>query len=297
MSELSVVIPAVNGWPALKECLTALLRQDSAHPLEILVADRTGGAHSHGAHRLDPAIRILPAEPTTSIPRLRAQAIRAATAEIVGVIEDHVVVPSSWVDRMLAVHRRGARVVGGPIVNGATERTVDWAAFLCEYHASLRPRPAGEVHWLPGNNVTYRRDLLLPHLDLLDAGGWEDALHNALRAEGASLIYDPDVAVRHCMRYESGREYVHQRFLYSRAFAGARLEDRSTARRLAHAFAALGLPAILLARVAREVLTHPVPRPPLARPLPLIVVFVLAWAVGEVVGALRGPGDALERIR
>jgi hypothetical protein len=41
----------------------------------------------------------------------------------------------------------------------------------------------------------------------------------------------------------------------------------------------------------------PEARADLAKSLPMLSLFVVAWALGEVVGAWVGPGDALGRVR
>ena len=109
---------------------------------------------------------MLEAPPDTSIPALRALGFAAARAEIIGVLEDHIIVPRDWVQRMLAAHQDEAQVVGGAVDNMAQERLVDWAAFLCEYSHCLAP-PAGIGGWIPGNNVTYQQKVLEHFSDIL----------------------------------------------------------------------------------------------------------------------------------
>ena len=92
-------------------------------------------------------------------------------------------------------------------------------------------------------------------------------------------------------------EYLSQRYLYARSYAGARMAGRPIGARLAYAAGTLVLPAVLIVRIARGVWGSGRYRGQLLRSLPLIGVFVLAWAGGETVGALAGPGDALSRVR
>jgi hypothetical protein len=72
------------------------------------------------------------------------------------------------------------------------------------------------VEWLTGNNVVYRREAVAKHLALLDAGQWENALHDALRAEGVKLWCDPQLVIGHKKHYSFG-EYFSQRYLYARS--------------------------------------------------------------------------------
>jgi hypothetical protein len=41
-----------------------------------------------------------------------------------------------------APYEEGALAVGGAVENGSVERTVDWAAFFCEYARFMPARPA-----------------------------------------------------------------------------------------------------------------------------------------------------------
>lgn len=292
---LSVAVPSVNGWGYLRRCLAALDAQRGSRP-EVVVADRVGSAVRDPLREEAPWAVLVEAPADTTIPELRARAFRACRGDVVGVVEDHVQVPADWSERMLAAHREGALVVGGSVENAARDRLVDRAAFLCEYSHCLDPGAAGPADGLPGNNVTYRRELLERFRDVIGEGRWEDRLHDALRASGIDLTSRPDIRVAHEMHYTVG-DYVAQRFLYSRAFAALRLRDASVPRRAAYGLAAAALPPVLLGRIVRRVWRSDRPRSLLLRSLPLLALFSVAWAAGEAVGALGGDGGALARVR
>jgi GT2 family glycosyltransferase len=292
--DLSVVIPSVNGWDDLRDALAALAGQTGDGALEVIVVDRVGDS-VRGPLRSDyPEVTLIEVAAAVPIPLMRAAGFAACRAGIVGVIEDHVIVPPDWAQRMLAAHEAGAVVVGGAVVNAACDRLVDWAAFLCEYSHCLEP-PAGVAEWLTGNNVTYRRELLERFRATIEEGRWEDHLHGALRASGVPLLSRPDIVVGHKKHY-SIRQYLQQRYLYARAFAGMRLEAAGRLRRMGYGGAALLLPGLLFYRIVSRVLAAQRHGRELIRSLPLLALFVSAWAAGEVVGSWRGPGDTLARV-
>ncbi len=293
--DLSVVIPSVNGWSDLEGCLQALACQSGAIAIEVLVADRVGESVRGPLREKYADARILETVPEMSIPALRALAFTEARAEIVGVIEDHVIVAPDWAERMLAAHREGAQVVGGSVDNAARERLVDWAAFLCEYSHCLAP-PVGSAEWLTGNNVTYRRSLLEQFKDVVSQEHWEDRLHDAIRRTGVVLESRPDIRVGHKKHYKAG-EYLHQRYLYARSHAGMKGARAGQIQSLACGFAALALPPLLLFRTVARVLRARRYRTELIRTFPLLALFVVSWAFGEAVGYWRGPGDALRKVR
>jgi len=297
MSEpaLTVVVPSVNGLGDLVGCLSALERQRTDLDLEVLVVDRCGESVRAEARRRFPSARILEAPPGTTIPDLRAMAFAAATGKSVAVIEDHVIVPDGWARALLDAQGDAEVVVGGAIENAAVDRLVDWAAFLCEYSHCLVPLPEGPTDWLPGNNVVYPRALLARYQSVLGGGQWENRLHDAMRRDGITLVCRPQIRVGHKKHYTVG-EYLSQRYLYARSYAGARVADASLPTRLGYGVAALALPPLLMYRTVSRIVTKRRHRAELVRSLPLLCVFIVSWAVGEMVGYVAGPGDSLARV-
>ncbi len=293
---LSVVIPAVNGWADINRCLTALESEREQLSLEVIVPERSGpSVRQHIAERF-PWVTVLPVTVSTSIPAMRAKGIRTATAPTVAVIEDHVIVQSGWACAIAAARTSTSRVVGGHLVNTATEKLVDWAAWLCEYHHLANPMPAGIVPGLHGNHTAYDRELLGAYQHVLDAEQWEDALHGALQADGVALWSRPDIVAGHC-KYYSVREYTSQRFLYSRAYAAMRGASMTAPRRLAYGVMTVLLPPVLLWRIVRQVRASETNRQHLLPSLPLLVLFAASWGVGEMVGAWFGDGGALAKVK
>lgn len=296
---LSVVVPGVNGFGDLAGCLAALEAERADTTLEVIVAERCGPAVRAAVRERFPWVRIVEAPPGTTIPALRIAAFDAARGESVAVIEDHVIVPRGWARSLLAAQssagEHGAAVVGGTVVNAADQRLVDWAAFLCEYSHCIPPLPAGPSDWLTGNNVIYPRALLQRYRAGLSADKWENHLHDLMRRDGIPLICHPEIEVGHKKHYTVG-EYLSQRYLYARSYAGARVGSAPAARRLAYGAAALALPPVLYYRTVSRILAKRAHRRELVRSLPLLALFVTAWGAGEVAGAWFGPGDSLSRV-
>ena len=293
--ELSVIVPSVNGWSDLRDCLTALRANARDLALEILVVDRVGDAVRRQVRAEFPNARLIEVAPATAIPEMRAVAIARATAPRIAIIEDHVIAPSGWARSLLDAQSRYGGVVGGAVCNAATERSVDWAAFLCEYSHLLPPLPSGRANWLTGNNTIYPRVVLDARRDLLEAGRWEDHLHRELQRAGITLTCCPEIVVGHKKHYTVG-EYLAQRYWYARSYAGSRVTGRPLPVRVAYGCAAVLLPPMLFARTVARVWAKRNHRRELVRSLPLLMLFVCAWGAGESVGYCLGPGDALSRV-
>ena len=295
MAELSVVIPSVNSIEDLRGCMDALLLNKDVS-LEVVVVDRLGEQVRHWVETDYPGTVLIRVPHDTTIPEMRAKAFEVVTSDAVAVIEDHVLVPDDWARRLLDALEAGADVAAGPIENSAVDTQVDWAAFLCEYSACLPPLEGGESDWLPGNNTVYRRALLEKYKPVIDQHKWENALHDAMKADGIKLIVLPDLVVGHKMHYTFGL-YLSQRYHYARSYAGARVKGESLPKRLATGAAAFALPPLLFYRTVSRIRAKGRHLEKLWPSIPMLMAFVTSWGMGEVVGYWFGPGKSLAKVR
>ena len=294
VAQLTVVIPSVNGWSDLQGALQALSVNAADVALEVIVPERCGEAVRQRIREHFPWVTVVPVTAQTTIPQMRALAFAAATADSVAVIEDHVIVPAGWARALLDARQRGEAVIGGSVWNAANDRVVDWAAFLCEYSHLLPPLVSGPSEWLTGNNTVYARDLIIRY-GAEAAGRWENELHDVFKRHGVTLIMRPEISVGHKKHYTVG-EYLEQRYLYARAYAADRVAQAGLLKRAVAGGVAFALPPVLLYRILKRVWMSGSHRSELVRSLPLLGVFVCAWAAGEAVGAWAGDGGALARV-
>ena len=300
---LSVVVPSVNAVDDLERTLSALERESSGVPLDIIVVNRLGDVIRTAVHARFPRARVIDVPADATIPAMRMMAFDTARGDFVAVIEDHVIVPKGWARALIdaetaerAAAPQQEAIVGGSVENAATNRVVDWAAFLCEYSHCINPMPAGPSDWVTGNNVIYPRALLERYRARLSADQWENHLHGMMRADGVQLVAHPEIVVGH-EKYYSVWEYLSQRYLYARSYAGARVAGASLAKRIAFGAASAALPPVLFWRTVSRVLAKGRHRAELVKSLPLLAVFVCAWAAGEVVGSWFGAGNSLQQVR
>jgi glycosyltransferase involved in cell wall biosynthesis len=290
---LSVVVTSVNGQPYLGKCLETLAER--CNGAEVIVADWTDEETRAAVRERWPTVRLLSFDEPKAVPELRAAGISAATAPVVALIEDHCLVAPGWGERLVAGHRAGYGVVGGPIRNVATRRVRDWAAFFCEYSAVMEPMPRGPVAGLPGMNVSYDRDALAAIEDLLREGRWENWLHPRLQQRGFELWCEPGAVVEHDKDFDFG-EFLSQRYHYSRSYAGMRNPELGRRRPL-YALATPLLVPLLYYRMARNVFPRGRARRQFVLATPLILLYVTVWAFGELVGYVFGGGRSLLKVR
>ncbi|MDQ5820869.1 MAG: glycosyltransferase family 2 protein [Actinomycetota bacterium] len=290
---LSVVVASVNGLPYLDECLDALTRR--CPEAEVIVADWTNEATRRHVEQRWPSVQLLSFDEPKTVPELRAAGIGAAKGPYVALIEDHCLVRNGWAEGILARHGEGKAVVGGAIRNAATERIRDWAAFFCEYSEHMDPVTPGPADSLPGMNVSYDQQAIRAMESLLREGRWETWLHEHLRRCGFVLHRDPELTIEHAKEFGI-REFVSQRYHYSRSYAGMRNAELGARR----AFYLAGSPLLVplaFARIVRNVLQRRRYRWRLAAASPLILVYTVVWAFGEAVGYAFGGGRSLLKVR
>ena len=292
---VSVVIASVSGLPSIGECLEALARQDGGASAEILVVDRCGEETRSALRSRFPSVEVVAAEPGTSIPALRARGMARARGRMVAVLEDHCNVGPGWLRAIARQHEAGALAIGGAVENGSVERTVDWAAFFCEYARFMPPVPRGVVREITGNNSVYDRAALARLGPEARAEVWESFLHERMRVLGIPFQSDPDLAVIHKKSFG----YLHflaQRYHYSRSFAGMRLQGSPWWKRVGYACATPLLPPLLMGRMIGAVARKRRHGARFVQAAPVLATFLLSWAWGEAVGALLGPGRSLGRV-
>lgn len=294
--ELSVVIASVNGFPVVGECLRSLEQQTARHRVEIIVVDRLGNGTAERIATEFPDVVVLQADADRTIPQLRSQGLRAARGEIIAITEDHVYAPPGWIEAILDAHARypTAGAIGGPVSNRCTEKAVDWASFLCEYNEFLPPMSAAANAPIPGMNSSYRRSAIEACGDLFYQGLWETFLHPGLVKAGQELRLEPAVLLEHNKSF-GWWEFLTQRYYLARSYAGMRVAGGGRLRRVAYTVASPALYPLLLVRIARRALRKGY-GPQLVRALPGLLVFLLAWTVGEGVGYAFGEGDASVRV-
>lgn len=288
---LSVVVASVNGFPYIGECLDSLAKH--CPEAEVVVADCTDTSTRQRIRGGWPLVRLIGFEIPTSIPALRAAGIAASSAPYVALIEDHCVVRNGWADGILAAHRAGYSVVGGPIRNGAG-RLRDWAAFLFEYSAYMEPQHAGPVLDLPGMNVSYDRRAIEAIDDLLRAAKWESWLHGRLRDRGFVLFATPAATLDHVKDFGI-REFLAQRFHYARAYAAMRNDDLGW-KRAVYAVTAPAIIPLVYARIAGNVRRRGHARE-FTLATPLLAMYLAATAIGEGIGYATGGGRSLLRVK
>lgn len=204
---VSVVMPVLNEERHLQESVEAVLRQDYAGPLELIIAlgpsaDRTGEIAAELA-AADDRVRTVP-NPTGATPAGLNAAIAAASHDLIARVDGHSVLPPEYI-RIAAevLAESGADNVGG--VMAAEGTTAFESAVACamtswlgvggsKFHLGGQAGPAETVYL-----GFFRRSALEK------VGGYDETLHRAqdwelnyrLRRAGCAIWFTPRLQVRY----------------------------------------------------------------------------------------------------
>lgn len=292
LPSVSVVLTAINGPDLLERALRSLQKQEGVQALEVLVLMR--------APAKIPAIEsenvsLVPCSPGESIPEMRARGLRLAGGDVIAISKDECVFPVDWIRSIAAAHADfPSAAIGGAVENAANRHLVDRAIYLLEYSSFIPPASNSAVQDLAASNVSYKRASLatLPP-DLMREGYWETIVHREIVRNGGEVRSIATLRVAQG-KENSFAETWRRRYRYGRAFSARRCRDASLLWRVLYAGGAALLPAVFVWRTAKRTLRHEGYLGEFMVTLPLIVVFSLAASVGELTGAIMGPGPAGE---
>jgi hypothetical protein len=154
----------------------------------------------------------------------------------------------------------------------------------------MPPFSPGTVQEIPGDNASYRRVELERYRESWQTGFWEPVFHAELKKAGKELLLDPSIVVTH-RRSFGLRGFVKGRFRHGVQFGGWRASRLTAARKTLYAVLFPLIPFVLLLRILRQVLGKRRHRGKLLLSLPMVLIFLSAWAAGELTGMLLGPEE------
>lgn len=293
--KLSVVIASCVGAPYIDRCLKSLEKQIATDDIEFILIDRAGADLADRIESEYRWLKVFRRPPGESVPDLRRYGISQAQANFVAIIEEHCVAQEDWIETIMKSIEGNPAAIGGIVADADYERLTDWAVYFTEYNSYMPPGISGETNDVCVANCVYRRDLLLKYLPTTGSGYWEASLNKTLLDSGERFLTEPRLVVSRTV--PSGLSYyLHQRYLFSRAFAGVRRDHVSLLFRLFYVFLAPILMPLLWARIASRVLASKRNVGKFVAITPLMVPIMATYVFGECVGFLLGPGDSLKKI-
>jgi hypothetical protein len=292
---LSIIVTVVDGGETLRRCLRALDAQQDAPPLEVIVPFDDSRPEVRRMAGEFPAFTFLDlgAIPTVRsaesaagqhelFDRRRAAGLRAATGELIGMLEDRGAPRPDWAAVVTRLHAHPYAVIGGAVENGR-DRLLNWAVYFCDFGRYRLPLAAGPAEYVTDVNLCYKRRALAATEPLWRDRYHETTVHWALRRAGETLFLNPEMVVDQFRENLQLRGLLSERFAWGRLFAYTRAREASAAKR--GLLAALGpaLPFVLFLRQLRLQHRKGSLRQ-FAAASPGVFVLLCSWCAGEIVG-------------
>ena len=227
----------------------------------------------------------------TRVFRLRAAGVKLAKGNVIAMIEDHCEVDSNWLLNMEKALEQGTVIAGGAIRNGDEQGLFKCALYWAEYAAMMPPFFNTSITYVSAVNSAYKRDLLFSCVDIWRNGFYDNEVHDALIAEGASLTLVGGSTVKTKLPFTRTQAIMH---LYSGAirYGSHRVGKKWHVERIIRLPATLLVPWVLTYIIFRNVrLRRPDQTGKFIMSLPWLLLLLSAWGAGELWGTLRGSND------
>ena len=296
--QLSVILVTPDQGQALSRTIRSLKNQTIADRLEIVIV-----APSAEALALAPpefvgfaALRMVSIGELHSVGAAYAAGIRAATAPVIVLGEDHSFPHADWAECLVTAHAQPWAAVGPQVCNANPDSSVATADYLIAYGPWSESAKSGEVEHLPGHNSSYKRELLLGYGDslpsMLEA---ESVLHWQLRRSGHKLYLETAAKTAHVNISRLG-SWASAQYHAGRMFAAfrARNEQWSLFRRAAFTLAGPLIPFVRLQRMLRQKNALPI-HANLFSLLPALWFGLALDGVGQMAGYATGEGKSSEK--
>jgi len=287
--KLSLVVAGSRPDGPPPELLDVLRPQLDAGLIEVVIATSCQQQWSI------PGVSVCRLPEGAIIPRLRSAGLRAANAQWVAVTEDFCVPGERWARAVLrACETVDALAVGGPIDRKEGGPSA-WALTLAEYGCFLARGRPGPVADLPEINVVFNRGRLLDFLNELPEELMITTLLRRLESLENPLWWEPSALMIDVNEMPFGQA-IRAQYHHGRLFGGERVVGTGRVNRSLRFLLSPFVPALLLARLVPPCWRAGRGRRLLVALTPLLLLLT-AWAAGEAVGAVAGPGDSKRRWR
>jgi len=281
-----VIVPIRDASHTASRTLRQLAEQCEGCSAEVIAAISSLDAT---VVEVPEGVQLLVVDGLAGIPQLRSAALLAATGEWIVITEDHCSFPPGWLQALVnTCEQHSGTVCGGPVANQRDSFT-GWAQYFTRYSAFLPNRTSGLATGLPGNNSCYARAVLFERLAFLQDGFWEAEFNAKLREDRIRFYLSSEAVVTQDQR-RGMLEYISLRFRHGRCYGARRSASMEFHKRWQLLVRSPILPLVLFLRIVRSVFTWRFRRARFMVTAPLILIYVLAWSAGEVLGYVAGAG-------
>jgi len=290
---LSVILVTPGRSDIVRKTINALLAQTILDRIELVLVCASKKVLGNRVEATAfGAFQLVEFGEVRTLASARLAGIRAATAPLVALGEDHAQPDPGWAEALVKRHAEPGVAAAGSVFLNANPGMFSWTSLIMDYGRWIEPAVGGRSEDLPGHNTAWKRHLLLEYGDDLERLLCAPTImHWDFGSRGYTLYLEPAAKVRH-VNVTRWFSFILDHFHGARIFAGVRAHGWAWNRRLVYTAAT----PVFLIRKMREWRTH-LGRIGLERELlpaawPLLVMSAIVSSLGELLGYASGIGNA-----
>lgn len=290
---ITLILVAGNFRDRVQRSLRSVLSQDIADQIAIIVYDRADQPKRDLSELNSPQVFYEAVANDTTLGQLTKRGLLAANTDIVGFIDEHVVLPAGWARESLRLHAQGYSGVCGFFVPGNPQHRCARLALAVTKGDYILPKQAGETTAIPGDNSTFVRTKVLNGVDNLEALLNSDPLLIQRLVDSGDKCYRANLAVKHWNENRWWDAWIAFRFWTQTYICNkSAIENWSSMRRLSRL---LSIPFIPIVRCYRNYKLARVNRMNMKEfflDLPSLLFLHSGTAAGVAAGLLFGLQDS-----
>jgi hypothetical protein len=294
---LSAIAITPDNYETIRAIVRAVGRQDLVSDIELVIVGPPREQLEIVEKDLHPFARVtfVAMAGFCDTPAYRAAGIRAASAEVIVLLEEHCFPAAGWARALLARHEGDWTGVAPLVLNGNPSGSVSWSNFLTEYGGWFNAPSAQPLEHIPGHNSSYKRAPLMEYGDRLEQMiASESAMQLDLGSRGHRFCIDRDARVFH-LNPSLLLPSLSLTYWGGRLYASNRSRDWSLARRLFYGTASPLIPLVRFSKIWPVWRGAGRSRPSTVSLLATLSVILVANGAGEMMGYLAGEGAAVRK--
>jgi glycosyltransferase involved in cell wall biosynthesis len=295
--DVSVIIVSYNSKNTIGDCLNSLKKQRAGIRFEIIVIDSSEDGAGEFVEKHFQSIRLYRFSKRKYPGDARNIGISLARGDIVAFIDADCVAEENWIEALTKAHERHYHAIGGAIGNANPTSYVGWGAYFCEFSRWMPETLRQPMDDIPTANMSYKKTLFERFGYFIEGTYSSDTEFNwRLAKHGIQLNFDPSIRVSHYNIQDVNRFITHEMFHgFSFAMVRTRSMRFSGLRRAAYSLSFPLIAVRLGLKAIRFNLKNRVYFKQFVQTLPLTLLGVLCWTLGEAVGYVARNNEHRER--
>jgi len=279
--------------------VTALCTQSAIESMEVIIVDLSPDDTPNLVTPDNIRVKYLHAPELHYWSRARMVALVQAEAPVIAYIEDHCYPSPCWAEALIKRHKENWVAVGYAFVNANPDTWISRGAMVNDYGDWMDPAPTGPLRLLPGNNISYKREILLSFGSELEELLTPDfALQEVLWKRGLPMCLEPRAHAAH-ENWNTLPSLLRSNHDFSRLLGARRAKTQSWKRWkcLFYAFVTpFSSPILAVIRLFGSLSGRTSLLSQFLEALPVVLLNRFWCGVGEALGYLLGEGQTLEKV-